>query len=428
MERQWEDDPVAADLAIASIERVRGRPWYFHVHFMSPHTTYAPPEPFRSRFAEDLSALDMKAREVRRRINLYDGEIANSDFHFGRILDALKATGQYENTLIVVLSDHGEEFNEHGGWEHGRTLYEEMLRVPLIVKPPRGAWHVPGRVEGLVEMVDVAPTILDVAGVQAPERFQGRSFLPQLSGESAEARAGFAALNLGWSSLRAAKTTENKYIRDVAEGENFWFDLTNDPGEHSPLETPGEWGRELVDRMNRELVGGATGLHVMLVSDADPREATVTITCPDCGEANEVREEWAAELTRSGDRIDWVFHSGQVNPIPPSEKPTQASKRVHARLTLNAPATALIQIDMRVEGQPVNPESVFAGSAPDHLALDGTVLSLMDLAAAPDRFDLVTLPTGFGVYVWYVPGPTALTDADVPREIQDRLKALGYVQ
>ncbi len=426
MKQQWDDDTIAADLAIASIDRLRGRPWFLYVHFMSPHKIYNPPEPFKSKFAEDLSQFGMAERQRRSMINLYDGEIARSDFEFGRILDALRATGQYDNTMIVVLSDHGEEFQEHGGWEHGRTLYEEVLRVPLLIKPPNAAWSVPDRIESIVEMVDIAPTILEVAGVPAPERFQGRSILPQLRGEPAEPRTGFAALNLGWFSLRAAKTPEHKYIRDAANDTQSWFDLAEDPRERSPLDTPAEWGAALADRVTAELVGGAAGLHVMLVADGAPQDATVTIECPACGEPSVSSHEWRNELTRDGGTIAWTFFAGQVKPIPPSERPNQASWRVHARMNATVPPDQPLTIQVRMNGEPVDPERVFAGADRKHLALDGGPMVPFDLLAHPDAFDLATVPTGVGVYLWYVASPESLTDAEVPQEIREQLEALGY--
>jgi len=427
MEESWEDDPVATDLAIASIQRLRGRPWYLYVHFMSPHKTYQPPEPFRSQFHEDLSHIDLMERRRPHEINLYDAEIAHSDYHFGRILDALQATHQYDDTLIVVLSDHGEEFQEHGGWEHGRTLYEEVLRVPLIIKPPGKAWHVPNRVDALVEMVDIAPTILDVVGVPAPERFQGTSFLPALRGQAIAPRTGFATLDLGWFSLRAARTPHRKYIRDVANESEHWFDLRTDPGELKPLPEPGAWGERLAQRVTDELVGGATGLHLLLTADGDPQDAVVTLECPGCGEPTVNTEEWRNDLHRSEDTIAWTFRSGQANPIPPSEQPTQAAKRVHGHLNIDAPSDTAIRLDIKLSGETVDPAIVHAGSERRNLALDSAVLLPTDLIAEPDAYGIATVPTGLGVYLWYVPPPDVLTDEEFPEELRKKLEALGYV-
>jgi arylsulfatase A-like enzyme len=101
---------------------------------------------------------------------LYDGEIRYTDDEMGRVLDHLSARGALANTLVVVTSDHGEEFLEHGSWEHQKTLYGEVIRVPLVVRGP----GVPARREPApVSLLDVAPTVLAWAGLPAPASFQG---------------------------------------------------------------------------------------------------------------------------------------------------------------------------------------------------------------------------------------------------------------
>ena len=108
---------------------------------------------------------------------LYDGEIRYTDDELGRVLDHLAARGSLKNTLVVVTSDHGEEFLDHGSWEHQKTLYEEVVRVPLIAHGPGIA---PRREPAPVSLLDVAPTILAWAGVAAPPSFTGRSLLAPL--------------------------------------------------------------------------------------------------------------------------------------------------------------------------------------------------------------------------------------------------------
>jgi len=103
---------------------------------------------------------------------LYDGEIAYVDRELGRLLDWLRVQGLYQDSLIIVTSDHGEAFYEHGYWQHSETLYEEMTRVPLIVKLPGNSGH--RGVETPVSHVDIFATILEAAGLPPPPS-QGRS-------------------------------------------------------------------------------------------------------------------------------------------------------------------------------------------------------------------------------------------------------------
>lgn len=429
-DRERNDKPVT-DAAIAAIEHLRGRPWFLHVHAMGPHTPYDPPEPFRARFATDLAGLDGDAREVQRKLDLYDAEIAFTDHQFGRIVETLKVTGQYDNTLIVVLSDHGEEFLDHGKWEHAKTLYEEMLRVPLIVKPPKGKWGVPGRVEALVEMIDVAPTILEIAGVLVPARFQGRSFLPLIHGETEPPRTGYASLNQEWYSLRATKTREHKYIRDVVQNLDAWFDLVADPLERNALAEPAEWGRPLRDLAAAQSLGGSSGLHVLVVGAEAPVEGAITIQATDLGETSVSSWEWTTDLARDADSLRWNLSdakSYRLEISDPDRVPRQAVERVHAHLSVAVPLATQLQVDVRVDGAPVDSALVHLGHQGKNGSLDQAVLNPADLLAHPDGFDLASLPRAFGVYIWYVAPAESLADEQVPAEVREALEALGYVE
>jgi hypothetical protein len=156
-----------ADKAIALLERVGDRPFFLFLHFYDPHWHYDPPEKFRALFAtgyqgpqtglwqsfKDKTRATTKPEELQHLLALYDGEIRYTDDEVGRILDHVAASGLSGSTLVVVTSDHGEEFLEHGSWEHQKTLYEEVVRVPLIV-------HGPG----------VAPRVEKAAGEPARRR------------------------------------------------------------------------------------------------------------------------------------------------------------------------------------------------------------------------------------------------------------------
>ena len=124
----------------------------------------------------DLSMTDAVAALV----DLYDAEIAHNDAQFGRLLDHLRELGIYDSTLILFVSDHGEEFFEHGSFEHGQTLYSELIFVPLVIKFP-GGWAAGTRVDAPVQHVDILPTILDLVGVPPPPGSAGDSLLPVIS-------------------------------------------------------------------------------------------------------------------------------------------------------------------------------------------------------------------------------------------------------
>lgn len=185
---------VPSDKVTALVERWLDRrederPFFLYVHTMDPHAPYAPPEPYRSAFAPDHAKMPTWAprwkwpdEALPFLSNLYDGEIARNDASFGALMTALRDRGLYDDTLVVVVSDHGEEFREHGLWRHGNHLHAEAVNVPLILKLP--GQREGRRVGNLVQHVDLMPTLLAAAGVPAPAAVQGRDLLPLARGEA----------------------------------------------------------------------------------------------------------------------------------------------------------------------------------------------------------------------------------------------------
>ncbi len=208
-----------ADQVIAPAEtwiRASTRPWFAWVHLYDPHEPYAPPEPFRSRFASDL----------------YTGEIAYADEQLGQLLDHLRAAALLDDTLVIVAGDHGEALGDHGERTHGLFAYNATLKVPLI------AWHArairPAVFSPLTRLVDVMPSVLDLLGVNGPPGLEGRSLRPALSGEATyeEPFSYFEALNANltrnWAPLTGIVHGGFKLI-DLPVPE--LYDLTADPGE-----------------------------------------------------------------------------------------------------------------------------------------------------------------------------------------------------
>ncbi|HXV61058.1 MAG TPA: sulfatase [Vicinamibacteria bacterium] len=179
------------DQAIRFLHAWADRDFFLFVHYYDPHWHYDPPAPYDDVFDpryegeatgiwwdfKELTAEEIEPSDLHHIQALYDGEILYTDRHVERLFQEMKRLGVFEESIIVVTSDHGEEFLEHGGWEHQKTLYEEQLRIPLVVKLPLSLGHPNGRVEAQVSLIDVAPTVAQVLGVEVPETFQGRSLL-----------------------------------------------------------------------------------------------------------------------------------------------------------------------------------------------------------------------------------------------------------
>ena len=234
-------------------ERKNGQPFFLYLHTVEPHAPYSPPPPFRQRFAAGVRDATLSRMRTLKRlhdgdlkpnpelrqalIDLYDAEIAANDAAFGELRDLLVRRGLWEDTMIVFLSDHGEEFLDHGGWEHGRTLHAEMLDVPLIVRIP-GAGE--GRiVERQVQHADVVPTILEALGLPLPAGVEGRSFLASIHGDAAPADEEEAYSWLDEFGVRASSVTTPAWHLIVAQAptaERNLYDRRADPGERRDLE------------------------------------------------------------------------------------------------------------------------------------------------------------------------------------------------
>lgn len=195
------------------------QPYFVWLHLYDPHRPYAPPEPFRTEFAG----------------HLYDGEIAYTDSQLKRLFDALRASGLYDRTLIVLAADHGESLGEHGEDEHSFFVYNATLHVPLIVKPPRGL--VSARVvRRVVGNVDVAPTLLELTHIEDPlsRQFQGTGLASEVLGRAGSAEHAiysetyYPRDSFGWSDLRCLTNDHYKYIQ--APNPEL-YDLVNDPQE-----------------------------------------------------------------------------------------------------------------------------------------------------------------------------------------------------
>lgn len=188
----------AATEAIAFMNEERDGPWLMSVNVFDPHSPFDPPQPYLDRYrAEDMpgplfresdlanqkrlegvdfqnagrTPAEMEAHDKQAR---YYAMIELIDHNVGRMLEALEASGQRENTFVIFTSDHGEMLGDHGLILKGCRFYEGLVRVPLIVSGP-GVKAVGARSAALVELTDIAPTLLELAGVDAPTRMQGRS-------------------------------------------------------------------------------------------------------------------------------------------------------------------------------------------------------------------------------------------------------------
>ncbi|MGH7150489.1 MAG: sulfatase family protein, partial [Planctomycetota bacterium] len=212
---------------------LRDRRFFLWVHYLDPHLPYDAPGSARSvplSFLEDMrvgrvapaGALP-QAREA------YAEEVLYADREIGRLLAHLRARDLEKETLVVLTSDHGEEFGEHGGFEHGHSLHDEVLRVPLLLAFP-GSRHAGRRVGATVSLLDLAPTILAVAGLPPDPGAEGSSLLPLLEGGAEPApRAAFSESLLYGEEAKSIRTDRWRLILRNGESEPLVLDHARDP-------------------------------------------------------------------------------------------------------------------------------------------------------------------------------------------------------
>jgi arylsulfatase A-like enzyme len=172
--------------------------------------------------------------ELEALVRLYDGNLAYADQEIGALRRSLEAAGLWERCVVVVAADHGEGLYEHGWVGHNVQLYEESVRVPLVVKLPRAAGVAGRRVSGLADLLDVAPTIADVFGAREKAgTFEGRSLLPMIAGAPGKPAQLSRTV---WDRPRyALRDAGHKYLYDTRTGAEELYDLAADPSERRNL-------------------------------------------------------------------------------------------------------------------------------------------------------------------------------------------------
>lgn len=224
------------DKALPWIEQAKDAPFFAWVHLYDAHSPYRPPEPFATKYGQ----------------RRYNGEVAFVDSQVGRLVAELERLRLYDDTVIIVMGDHGESLGDHGEAAHGFFIYNGVTHVPFAIRAPYSLMH-GRRVADPVRPVDVMPTALELLGVPAPTPISGVSLAPLMTGASVElgleaySEAMYPLHHYGWSDLRALRSGRYKVI-DAPRPE--LYDIDRDPQEATNLFTE---RRALGDRMIGEL-------------------------------------------------------------------------------------------------------------------------------------------------------------------------------
>jgi arylsulfatase A-like enzyme len=227
------------------MERNKDRRFFLWTHYLDPHVPYSPPPAFipdgepsprigtTFHRADDIRAGHLFPTPTERRWirALYGGEVRYVDDNVGQVLQALKRLGIYDDALILLTSDHGEEFWEHGGFEHGHSLNQELLWVPLIVKLPRSVRQ--GEVAARVSTESILPTVLDICDVDYEDQYlTGRSLIALIDGraQSGEATPLLSTGTLYYEQQESVAFGEYKYVLHAVTGDEEFFRLDSASG------------------------------------------------------------------------------------------------------------------------------------------------------------------------------------------------------
>lgn len=276
-EQHIDEDSFLFDQAAQWLSQRRGgRPFLLYLHLMDVHAPYRltadgmtavrdSPSLGKDRALTEQEIADRPlhlgarirwpdpsmARRLRNWKKAYGAGVHGFDRQLGGFLDLLREEQVLDDAVVVFVSDHGEEFVEHGAWEHGKTYYNQALQVPLLLRLP-GAERAGQRVDGLVSLIDVMPTLLGLAGIeQGLPPMQGQDLVPAVFGEpsSGEAWAFASALPEETASI-VAQSEELKLILDLETGAAELYDLVEDPGEQRNIAPE---RADLLDRMQQKV-------------------------------------------------------------------------------------------------------------------------------------------------------------------------------
>jgi arylsulfatase A-like enzyme len=304
---RWADIRTEADRVVAAASRwlhrrTPSRPSFLYLHLMDVHGPYAAPETDVEpvRHSPSLGPERTLTDAERRRIDSYlrepdwtagsDGESLRGwraryaagvhavDRQLAQFFAGLRSSGVFDRAIVVVTSDHGEELGEHGGWNHGKNLYDHQLHVPLLLHYPDGGPR-GVRVNRVVNLTDVMRTLLSAAGVPLPDTVGGRDLTPLLDAPLAVETdpLSLATGIKGRPSAHSLYDGRYKLIVNLDRGRTELYDLDNDPGEQSDLSSDrADVARELLIRLRGELEqlisdASAYGQEVRLPSAVEER-------------------------------------------------------------------------------------------------------------------------------------------------------------
>lgn len=281
-------DSVAAAFLDWHATRDHDRPYFAYLHLMDPHNPYRPPEEYRKLFptgkgrysyvngAPDQS---FNTADLETMTALYDAEIRYLDDGLRALRDELLRRGDLEDTVIVITADHGEELMDHEGLGHGKTVELEQLRIPLVLAGGPLSQTADTRIETPVRNLDLAPTIVEMAGLDTPREYEGASLVPLFDGTAS--RPDSQRISYAWiSRLRSLTSAEWHCTRDLATDRLKLYFRPDDPkgmrdvaGDNPDMAALCIRELDLIERLKIESEKKATALKAVEAGNRLPPES-----------------------------------------------------------------------------------------------------------------------------------------------------------
>ena len=450
-------DKVAANIS-KTLDQGVPQPFLFYVHTLDPHDGYAPPPPYDTMWGPRLKKRATSGRYiwnapphiVEDMIKGYDGDIAFGDHYFGRVLDTLKQRGLYEDSLIIFTADHGEEFFEHGHGGHGRTLYESLVHVPLIVKFPKNilaGQRAPIR----VSLIDVLPTILSYLHLPGAEHLDGMSLIESLDAtpDSGFERVFFMQTD---HTLTEFRPPEQSVLRGVLLGRHKYVDQTkphttkilldiaSDPEEKVDLlSSEAEVAADLASLLASYVTESEPGIHFRNVNviEKTTQKHTFQIKLRTEGQfvglqKQQFEEEDLAEISENKKALSLVLHSVNRNALMKNKQSSWVIDEDSILFHVE-PSDAKIVVE-QYECDKAPDLSLYVGSASKKVdtfpyefsTQHGEVIAtnVGDLVPSGEEYSL-TGPAGG--YLAVVPPRSRAKRSDLDEAMIKKLKSLGYV-
>ncbi len=438
MEELWFQNNASAEESVARakdfIERSNGRDWFCFLHFIDPHAPYTPPEEYASRmcdpaydgpYKDGFGQVELwksgevvpETEDLEHVWDLYTAEVVYLDYELGRLFAWMEQEGLLENTLIIFAADHGEEFFEHDGFEHGHTQYDELVHMPLMVRGP--GFPEGERIDTNVGNTDIMPTILRHLDLEMTEGLVGMPLQDVVAGLADESRMTFGEDNSRGTLRKFGVQYPYKCILDYVTGDARLYDLEADPGEN--VDVSGDH-RELTREISQKIVSAMlpdqTAFHIWITRSYGETSKRFEGQLRIPGGIEYVLAFKLSTIDNyavQGDTVRFALTSSHEIMGP--------NKHI---MVVPAEGADTLEISITVDGR-IQPDRLFPyGSKVSEPSCSATV-SIDDFALGPD-LPLAIEELSAGCYVWGVRG----YDRDenrilIDEQTREELRALGYI-